>query len=120
MGYNINERKFTEYALDYDKAPDKAYAFEEVLGYTKDNYEDLIENILENIDEENFINKGNNGYGNLFEQIIELKGANNRTANSLTVWIEKNKGKRLTSAYITNRKKLKDNGKNSDEDWLVR
>ncbi|UEB32848.1 minor capsid protein [Finegoldia magna] len=49
--YNIDERKFTEYALDYDKAPDKAYAFEEVLGYTKDNYNDLIENVLENIDE---------------------------------------------------------------------
>ena len=110
-GYNIDERKFTEYALDYDKAPDKAYAFEEVLGYTKDNYKDLIENILENIDEGSFIEKGNNGYGNLFEQIIELKGANNRIANVLTAWIEENKGKRLTSAYITNRKKSKKQGR---------
>lgn len=110
-GYNIDERKFTEYALDYDKAPDKAYAFEEVLGYTKDNYNDLIENILENIDEGSFIEKGNNGYGNLFEQIIELKGANNRIANVLTAWIEENKGKRLTSAYITNRKKSKKQGR---------
>ena len=97
--------------MDYDKAPDKAYAFEEVLGYTKDNYKDLIENILENIDEGSFIEKGNNGYGNLFEQIIELKGANNRIANVLTAWIEEKKGKRLTSAYITNRKKSKKQGR---------
>lgn len=59
----------------------------------KDNYNDLIENILENIDEGSFIEKGNNGYGNLFEQIIELKGANNRTANVLTAWIEEKKEK---------------------------
>lgn len=33
----IPERKFTEYALDFSKDPNKARAFRDALGYTKDN-----------------------------------------------------------------------------------
>ncbi len=37
--------KLTQYALNPDKAPDKAFAFEKALGYNLSNVDKLIENI---------------------------------------------------------------------------
>ena len=55
---NIPEEKFTKYALDPTKSPDKAKAFQSALGYNKSNYNKLIENIKNNIDENKFVKKG--------------------------------------------------------------
>lgn len=60
---NIGEKKFTHYALDSQKSPDKAKAFKDALGYTKDNYKDLIENIRDNFDESKLVERGDDGYG---------------------------------------------------------
>lgn len=101
----IPEEKFTKYALDFDKAPDKAKAFKEALGYTKANYQHLIDNIAAHFDEKKLIEKGDNGFGMRFSQVMNLTGPNGKTAKVLTAWIydEQLKDYRLTSAYIDKR-----------------
>lgn len=101
------EGKFTEYALNFSKAPDKAAAFEKALGYTLDNYSDLIENIKEHLDERRFVEKGDNGYGMRYEYVMRLKGPNGKEANVLTSWIRDEDNKRLTSVYVTNKEVTK-------------
>lgn len=98
------EEKFTKYALNYEKAPDKARAFEEALGYTNDNYQELIDNIKEHYDRSKLIAKGDHGYGMLYESIMRLKGTNGKEANVLTAWIEDGDDVRLTSVYVTKKK----------------
>lgn len=100
----LPEEKFTDYALNPLKAPDKAKAFNQALGYNKDNYKELIKNIKDNIDESKFVEKGDNGFGMRYEYIMELTGVNGKKANVLTAWIQDGKEKRLTSVYITKKK----------------
>lgn len=92
--------KFTEYSLNPLKSPDKAEAFRLALGYTTDNYLDLKQNIFDNLVEDNFVEKGDDGYGMKYEQILELTGPNGKTANVLTAWIQEGDNKRLVSVYI--------------------
>lgn len=107
---NIPTEKFTEYALDPEREPDKARAFREALGYTKANYQDLIDNITRNISKKDFVFKGYNGYGDTYEYVMCLVGANNKKANVLTAWIVETGKKelRLTSAYVTEKKVTKE------------
>lgn len=107
INYNIDESKLTEYALNPEKQPDKAIAFEKALGYDLSNYNQLLEEVYSNIDYKGFIFKRNNNYGELFEQIITLKGPNGKSANIMTGWIKKGKSFRLTSIYVTNKKRRK-------------
>ena len=53
----IPEEKFTKYALDPIRQPDKARAFRDALGYTIDNYQELIENIQTHFDESSMMLK---------------------------------------------------------------
>ena len=99
----IPEDKFTKYALDPIKQPDKARAFHEALGYTMENYQELIDNIDRNFDRNLMVFKGNNGHGDLYQLVMRIKGANGKEANVCTGWIIKNgeTEPRLTSAYVT-------------------
>ncbi|MBD5113147.1 MAG: hypothetical protein HDT42_11555 [Ruminococcaceae bacterium] len=103
---NIPSEKFTEYALDPVKQPDKARAFREALGYTKSNYQDLIDNINRNLDKRHMAFKENNGHGDIYEYVMRLKGANGKEANVCTGWIVENDSNslRLTTAYVTKKK----------------
>lgn len=105
----IKREKFTEYALNPLKEPNKAKAFKEALGYTLDNADELIENIYSNIANFNAVEKSDNGYGVRHEILMTLTGANGKKANVKTAWIvDKKTGKtRLTSAYVT-KKKIKE------------
>lgn len=107
---NIPSEKFTEYALDPIKQPDKARAFRDALGYTKANYQDLIDNINRNLDKNAMKFKGNKGYGDTYEYVMRLKGADNKEANVLTAWINDplKAELRLSSAYVTDKKVTKD------------
>ena len=99
----IPPAKLTEYALNPEHlvGKHKAKIFESVLGYTLDNYQDLIDNVYRNIDEAKFVPKGNQGYGMRYEQILELTGPNGNKAKVLAAWIETDtKGKRLTTIYV--------------------
>lgn len=94
------DEKFTQYSLNPLKVPDKAKAFKSALGYTVDNFEDLRQNILDNLVEDKFIEKGDNGYGMRYEQILELTGPNGKKAKVLTAWIQDDEDKRLVSVYV--------------------
>jgi SPP1 gp7 family putative phage head morphogenesis protein len=98
------EAKFTGYALNPEKDPDKAKAFKEALGYDLSNYAELMQNINDHIDESKFVEKGDNGHGMLYEYIMALEGPNGKTANVLTAWIQDGDEKRLTSVYVTEKK----------------
>ena len=95
-----------QYALNPLKQPDKAMAFKKALGYTLDNYKDLIDNINATFDENKLEPKGDQGYGMRYQQIMDLKGPNGKTAKVLTAWIEDKgiKDFRLTSAYVDKKK----------------
>ncbi len=107
----IPKEKFTKYALDPIRQPDKARAFREALGYTMDNYQELIDNISDNLDENSLRYKDSNAQGKLYEYIMRLTGANGKQANVCTAWIvEVGKSEpRLTSAYVTKKKVTKKN-----------
>lgn len=100
----ISDAKLLGYALNYSVAPDKARAFEDALGYTVENAALLKQNIMSHIDEDRFVEKGDNGYGMRYEFIMELTGPNGKKANVLTAWIQDGEKKRLVSVYVTKRK----------------
>jgi hypothetical protein len=101
----IPQMKLSGYALNPQKAPDKAAAFEKALGYTLRDAETLIQDVLDHLDDEAFIEKGDAGHGMRYEQILLLTGLNGKQANVLTAWIDDgNGGKRMTSIYVTKRR----------------
>ena len=106
--FTISRSKFTDYALNPEKAPDKARVFKSALGYDKDNCDQLIEDIEKHADNDKMIEKGDNGYGMRYEQVIRLKGPNEKEANVLTAWIgEGDEKRRLTSVYVTQKEETK-------------
>ena len=98
----IPKAKFTQYALNPDKDPDKAKAFEKALGYTVDNADELISQIYDKISKYNAKEKPDNGWRKRYEVIMDIVGPNGKTAKVLTAWIDdKNTGEiRLTSVYV--------------------
>lgn len=98
--------KFTEYALNPEKDPNKAAAFRLALGYILSNAEKLIENIHKNLDNFECTKKGDSGHGMRYEVLMTLTGENGKTANVLTAWIDDNKNgeMRLINAYVDKKK----------------
>ena len=98
----IPKAKFTQYALNPEKDPDKAKAFKKALGYTMDNADELISQIYDKISEYDAREKPDNGWGKRYEVIMDITGINGKTAKVLTAWIDdKNTGEmRLTSVYV--------------------
>jgi RHS repeat-associated protein len=73
------ENKLTKYLLNpnYPGGASKAKWFKEALGFTKNNWKDLAKQIV--FDAKNAVSKGNTkGYGEMFEQMIEITGANGK------------------------------------------
>ena len=99
--------KFTKYALNPDKQPHKALVFELALGYNLRNYKKLIDNIRCSLDKFPAKHKGDKGYGNVYEIVMELVGENGKAAKVLTGWIDDNKNgeMRLTSVYVVDRRR---------------
>lgn len=98
----VPKAKFTQYALNPDKDPDKANTFEKALGYTMDNADDLIEQIKEKLPDYEAVEKGDRGWGMTYEVIMDIIGPNGKTAKVLTAWIDdKNNGEmRLTTVHV--------------------
>ena len=94
--------KLTKYALNPEKAPEKALAFEKALGYNLSNIDKLIENLANNINNFEFKEMPDTGYGRRFRVIVELTGENNKKANVMVAWIlDKDTNEfRLTSIYV--------------------
>jgi len=103
----IPVEKFVNYALDPIRSKDKSIAFREVLGYDQSNACLLMENIRQNLKNFPAERKGDRGYGEVYAVLMELTGANGKTANVMTAWLDDKKTgeMRLTSAYVKKRKK---------------
>lgn len=103
----IPDEKLTEYALNFEHptGKEKAKAFKEALGYTKESYTDLKTKILDSFDEKELVYKREDKYGKRYEQIVQITGPNGKTANVLTAWIKDNDNAepRLTSIYVDKR-----------------
>lgn len=103
----IPDEKLTEYALNFEHptGKEKAKAFKEALGYTKESYTDLKTKILDSFDEKELVYKRKDKYGKRYEQIMQITGPNGKTANVLTAWIKDNDNAepRLTSIYVDKR-----------------
>lgn len=103
----ISDEKLTEYALNFEHptGKEKAKAFKEALGYTKESYTDLKTKILDSFDEKELVYKREDKYGKRYEQIMQITGPNGKTANVLTAWIKDNDNAepRLTSIYVDKR-----------------
>lgn len=98
----IPKAKFTQYALNPDKDPDKARAFKSALGYDLENANDLIEQINAKLPEYEAVPKGDRGWGMTYEVVMDITGPNGKTAKVLTSWIDdKNNGEmRLTTVHV--------------------
>lgn len=98
----IPKSKFTQYALNPYKDPNKARAFEKALGYTMDNADELIKQINEKLSEYKAVEKGDRGWGMTYEVVMDITGPNGKTAKVLTAWIDdKNNGEmRLTTVHV--------------------
>lgn len=94
--------KFTQYALNPKRQPDKSKAFKDALGYDLSNYNQLIENIKEHVTEFPAKERPDIGFGKRYEVVLSLTGPNGKKAKVLTAWInDKETGEmRLTTVHI--------------------
>lgn len=108
----IPKEKLLNYALnkEHTQGKEKAKAFEKALGYNIENYQDLIDNIMQNIDKFPAKLKGENEYGQKYEVLMAIIGNNNKKANIKTAWlVDKDTNEtRLTTLYVTSKKYKKD------------
>lgn len=97
----IPKEKFTEYALNPEKDANKAKAFKVALGYTKDNAEELMEQIYNKLPDYEATERGDKGWGMTYQVIMDITGSNGKTAQVLTAWIkDKDTGKvRMTTVH---------------------
>ena len=98
----IPKAKFTQYALNPDKDPDKARAFKSALGYDLGNADDLIGQINAKLPEYEAVPKGDRGWGMTYEVVMDITGPNGEQAKVLTAWIDdKHNGEmRLTTVHV--------------------
>lgn len=98
--------KLAKYALDYGNAPDKAVAFERALGFTADDAEEIMSQIMENLPYYEAIERGDKGYGIQYQVLMMLHGKNGKYANVVTGWVDDKDTHemRLTSVYVTEKK----------------
>ncbi|MCL2421051.1 MAG: hypothetical protein FWD03_04270 [Defluviitaleaceae bacterium] len=102
----IPAEKLIKYSLNIEKDYNKATTFRLALGYTINNAHKLIENIHHNLENHVAAHKGNNGFGEVYECILKIKGENGKQANVLTSWIIETGTNypRLTNVYVTKKK----------------
>lgn len=98
----IPKEKFTEYALNPENDANKAKAFKVALGYTKDNAEELMEQIYNKLPDYEATERGDKGWGMTYQVIMDITGPNGKTAQVLTAWIkDKDTGKvRMTTVHV--------------------
>lgn len=85
----IPKEKFTEYLLSptHSVGKHKAKVFKASLGYTIDNWEDLLDNILDNFDETKLVETERIKAGIKYNCIMNLTGPNGNTCPVKTTWI---------------------------------
>ena len=99
----LPEPKFTKYLFDEnsEKGYPKGRAFTDRLGYGIDNWQKLQKALKEGTTQYPATFKGNEGFGDRYEQKMVLYGLKDTPANVIVAWIQKADGTtKLTSTYI--------------------
>lgn len=100
--YAISEDKLTKYALNYDRDPDKALAFEKALGITLDDSGYLIGEVYTEAGKHPPIFKCKSEWGDLYYHDLTIKGKNGKTAKVRVAWISKKASDkmRMTTIFV--------------------
>jgi len=103
----IDPRKLTEYALnpDHPVGADKAAIFQRVLGYNRDNYQLLLEQIQSQAMEAEAIQKSEDLHGQRYQVDLEVVGTENQRAIIQIGWIVQHETDfaRLVTLYVKKR-----------------
>ncbi|MBE9191310.1 hypothetical protein IQ230_13300 [Gloeocapsopsis crepidinum LEGE 06123] len=103
----IDSRKLTEYALDPDNpiGAAKALMFQERLGYTKDNYELLLQQILDRALDAEATPTQADEHGQRYRVDLEIVGLQNQGEIVRTGWIVEPESDfaRLVTLYVRKR-----------------
>ncbi len=103
----IDPRKLTEYALNPDNpvGADKAIIFQRVLGYNRDNYQLLLEQIQSQAMAAEAIPKSEDQHGQRYQVDLEVVGTENQRAIIQIGWIVQPETDfaRLVTLYVKKR-----------------
>jgi hypothetical protein len=103
----IDPRKLTEYALDPDSARgrDKAIVFERVLGYTIDNYDELLQQLMTSCPQTEATEYRRIEQGILYQVDVIIFGKESAQAVVRTGWLIRSgtRAARLTTAFVKRR-----------------
>ena len=101
----IDPRKLTDYALDQNnpKGKNKALIFAKYLGYTKDNYLLLLEQIYQKVLDAEAIPKNQDQYGTRYQIDLNIQGIKPEQIETVrTGWLipTNSRQARLVTLYI--------------------
>lgn len=104
----IDPRKLTNYALDPEnpKGKNKALMFAQHLGYTKDNYQPLLEQINQKVLDAEAIPQNQDQYGTRYQVDLDIQGIEPQQIETVrTGWLipENSKQARLVTIFIKKR-----------------
>ncbi len=103
----IDSRKLTEYALNPDNpiGADKAVMFQRHLGFTRDNYESLLEQISDQALEADAISGHADEHGQRYRVDLEIIGTQGQREIVRTGWIVEpdSDAARLVTLYVRRR-----------------
>jgi hypothetical protein len=104
----IDPRKLTDYALDPEnpKDKDKAVMFQRHLGYTKDNYQLLLDQVYDLVLNAEAIPQNEDKFGTRYRIDLEIQGIEVQQIEIVrTGWLipPNSNQARLTTLYITKR-----------------
>ncbi len=104
----IDPRKLTAYALDPEnpKGKNKAFMFEKYLGYTKDNYQPLLDQIYSQALDAEAIPQNTDQYGTRYQIDLQIQGIESEQIEIVrTGWLiaPNSKQARLATIYIPKR-----------------
>lgn len=103
-GHSIPESKLTRYSLDPERQPDKARAFREALGYTKEDAAEVAAKVYEHMADHEPEKHGEGKYGTSYTTVMTMTGKNGKSAKVLAGWIrdaDLGDGKlRLTTIHV--------------------
>lgn len=94
--------KLTQYLLNAERQPDKARAWAGYLGYTVDDYEEVMSRVYEHVADHEPEFRETDRYGDRFTTRMVMRGKDGKSAKVKVGWIlDKGGGKmRLTSIYV--------------------
>jgi hypothetical protein len=104
----IDPRKLTDYALDLEnpKGKDKAVMFQRHLGFTKDNYQLLLDQIYNLVLDADAIPQNEDQFGMRYQIDLQIQGIEAEKIEIVrTAWLipPNSKQARLTTLYIPKR-----------------